>query len=123
LLLHLSAIAGWLDIAGCLTDGRSHQRGPHDGLNFVTHVFLRPGPPLHGIMEVIWVALHGIMELIWHSDSGPPRAPQDPNVDDPLNKEAAQRLQQDPQRFERLVRNSITRGERIDGHHFPPCMA
>lgn len=48
---------------------------------------------------------------------------QEPNVDDPLNKEAAEKLAQDPRGFERIVRTSISRGERINGAYFPPCSA
>ena len=48
---------------------------------------------------------------------------QDPNVDDPLNKEAAKMMAQHRDRFERLVRSSITRGETIDGEYFPACKA
>ena len=46
---------------------------------------------------------------------------QDPNVDDPLNKEAAQMMSQDRSKFERLVKLSITRGQEINGTYFPPC--
>ena len=46
---------------------------------------------------------------------------QDPNVTDPLNKDAARLLDQDKQRFERLVHRSISSGCAIDGEHFPPC--
>lgn len=45
----------------------------------------------------------------------------DPNVDDPLNKEAAQMMSQDRSKFERLVKLSITRGQEINGTYFPPC--
>lgn len=48
---------------------------------------------------------------------------QDPNPDDPLNKEAAQMLSNDPRNFEHLVRHSITRGHHIAGTYFPPCKA
>lgn len=46
---------------------------------------------------------------------------QDPNVDDPLNKEAAQMMSQDRAKFERLVKLSISRGQEINGTYFPPC--
>ena len=46
---------------------------------------------------------------------------QDPNVEDPLNKEAAKVLAQDPDKFERLVRQNINSGVTIDGTHFPAC--
>ena len=45
----------------------------------------------------------------------------DPNPDDPLNKEAAQLMQQSPAQFERLVLQSITRGCSIGGEYFPPA--
>lgn len=45
---------------------------------------------------------------------------QDPNPDDPLNKEAAQRLRADARAFEQLVQRSITHGASVDGHYFPP---
>ncbi|KAL4435638.1 hypothetical protein ABPG77_002601 [Micractinium sp. CCAP 211/92] len=44
-----------------------------------------------------------------------------PNPDDPLNKEAAQMMQQSPAQFERLVAQSITRGCSIGGDYFPPA--
>lgn len=44
-----------------------------------------------------------------------------PNPDDPLNKEAAQMMQQSPAQFERLVSQSITRGCSIGGEYFPPA--
>lgn len=47
--------------------------------------------------------------------------PQAPNPDDPLNKEAAQMMQQSPAQFERLVSQSITRGCSIGGEYFPPA--
>ena len=46
---------------------------------------------------------------------------QDPNPDDPLNKQAAKMLQTDPRHFESIVRSSIMRGQHIDGTYFPPC--
>jgi hypothetical protein len=46
---------------------------------------------------------------------------QAPNPDDPLNKEAAQTMQQSPAQFERLVSQSITRGCAIGGEYFPPA--
>lgn len=46
---------------------------------------------------------------------------QDPNVEDPLNKEAAQMLSKDPSKFARLVRQSILEGVTIEGTRFPPC--
>jgi ubiquitin-conjugating enzyme E2 M len=45
----------------------------------------------------------------------------DPNVDDPLNKEAAQMLANEPDRFARLVRQNINSGTSINGVHFPCC--
>jgi len=45
---------------------------------------------------------------------------QDPNPDDPLNKEAAQRLRADARAFESLVQRSIAHGASIDGAYFPP---
>ena len=46
---------------------------------------------------------------------------QAPNPDDPLNKEAAQMMQQSPAQFERTVAQSITRGCSIGGEYFPPA--
>lgn len=49
-----------------------------------------------------------------------PTNKQDPNPDDPLNKEAAQRLRADARAFETLVQRSIAHGASIDGTYFPP---
>jgi hypothetical protein len=46
---------------------------------------------------------------------------QDPNVEDPLNKEAAKVLAQDRSKFEQLVRRNIASGVTIDGTYFPAC--
>lgn len=48
---------------------------------------------------------------------------QDPNVEDPLNKDAAKMLAQDRSRFEKLVQRSIVSGCTIDGSTFPACPA
>ena len=48
---------------------------------------------------------------------------QDPNPDDPLNKQAATMLQNDARQFESTVRISISRGTHIEGSYFPPCRA
>ena len=48
---------------------------------------------------------------------------QDPNPDDPLNKDAAQLLQSDARSFEHSVRSSISRGAHIHGTYFPACKA
>jgi ubiquitin-conjugating enzyme E2 M len=45
----------------------------------------------------------------------------DPNTEDPLNKEAAQMLASDPDRFSRLVRQTISDGATINGVSFPCC--
>mmetsp|Transcript_31450 Transcript_31450/g.68765 ORF Transcript_31450/g.68765 Transcript_31450/m.68765 type:complete len:182 (-) Transcript_31450:370-915(-) len=45
----------------------------------------------------------------------------DPNPDDPLNKEAAEVLRNDPRQFELNVRRSI-QGGYVGGVHFPPSM-
>ena len=50
-----------------------------------------------------------------------PTSLQAPNPDDPLNKEAAQMMQQSPAQFERTVAQSITRGCSIGGEYFPPA--
>lgn len=44
---------------------------------------------------------------------------QDPNPDDPLNKEAAQEMQNNPRQFEYNVKNSIERGAYINSVYFP----
>lgn len=46
---------------------------------------------------------------------------QDPNVEDPLNKDAAKMLAQDKGRFEQMVHRSIHSGCSIDGMFFPAC--
>lgn len=46
----------------------------------------------------------------------------DPNPDDPLNKEAAEVLRQDPRQFEINVRRSI-QGGYVAGTQFPSCLA
>lgn len=48
---------------------------------------------------------------------------QDPNPDDPLNKEAAEMQTNSPRQFEARVQASILRGCSINGHYFPPCRA
>eukprot|EP00877_Chromochloris_zofingiensis_P000681 jgi/Chrzof1/10613/Cz05g05070.t1 len=45
----------------------------------------------------------------------------DPNPEDPLNKDAATKLQENPRQFESYVQRSISYGVQIDGHYFPPC--
>lgn len=44
---------------------------------------------------------------------------QAPNPEDPLNKEAAQAMQNNPSQFERNVAASISRGCNIGGDYFP----
>lgn len=46
---------------------------------------------------------------------------QDPNPDDPLNKEAAQEMQSNPRQFEYNVKNSIVKGAYINNVYFPPA--
>jgi ubiquitin-protein ligase len=46
---------------------------------------------------------------------------QDPNPEDPLNKEAAEMQKNNPRHFESNVQASIMRGHHINGHYFPPC--
>jgi ubiquitin-protein ligase len=46
---------------------------------------------------------------------------QDPNPDDPLNKEAAVAFQDNPRRFEADVQRAIMHGHIINGQSFPPC--
>ena len=48
---------------------------------------------------------------------------QDPNPDDPLNKEAAEAFQQNRDSFERQVQHAIMRGTNIGRDYFPPCKA
>ena len=48
---------------------------------------------------------------------------QDPNPDDPLNKEAANMLTSNPRQFELFVQRSIQSGHTIEGTFFPPCSA
>jgi len=47
----------------------------------------------------------------------------DPNPEDPLNKDAAQKLQENSSSFENYVQRSIKYGVQIDGHYFPACTA
>ena len=46
---------------------------------------------------------------------------QDPNPDDPLNKQAAEFFSKRRQEFERQVQLAINRGNYIDGSYFPAC--
>jgi hypothetical protein len=46
---------------------------------------------------------------------------QDPNPEDPLNKDAAAKLQENARSFESYVQRSINYGLQIDGAWFPPC--
>lgn len=46
---------------------------------------------------------------------------QDPNPEDPLNKEAAQKFQESQRNFETLVQRSIHYGAQIGSMFFPPC--
>jgi hypothetical protein len=46
---------------------------------------------------------------------------QDPNPEDPLNKDAAQKLKDNPSSFENYVQRSIKYGVQIDGTYFPAC--
>jgi hypothetical protein len=52
-----------------------------------------------------------------------PRPPQDPNPEDPLNKEAAEMLQGNQRQFEHSVQASIMRGAHIGSSYFPLCRA
>ncbi|GBF89907.1 NEDD8-conjugating enzyme Ubc12 [Raphidocelis subcapitata] len=45
----------------------------------------------------------------------------DPNPEDPLNKDAAAKLQDSARSFESYVQRSIHYGMQIDGAWFPPC--
>jgi ubiquitin-conjugating enzyme E2 M len=45
----------------------------------------------------------------------------DPNPEDPLNKEAAQMMQNNTRQFESYVTASISRGCYINNEYFPPC--
>ena len=46
---------------------------------------------------------------------------QDPNPEDPLNKEAAEMLANNKAKFESQVQAAIQRGAYIGSNHFPPC--
>ena len=46
---------------------------------------------------------------------------QDPNPEDPLNKEAAEMLSSNKNKFESQVQAAIMRGAYIGGNHFPAC--
>jgi ubiquitin-conjugating enzyme E2 M len=46
----------------------------------------------------------------------------DPNPDDPLNKEAAEVLRDNPRQFEQNVKRSIAGGQ-VAGTYFPPALA
>jgi ubiquitin-conjugating enzyme E2 M len=48
-------------------------------------------------------------------------AVQDPNPEDPLNKEAAQKYQESQRNFETIVQRSIHYGAQIANDYFPPC--
>ena len=48
---------------------------------------------------------------------------QDPNPEDPLNKEAADMFRDQRRAFESQVQQSIVRGAYINGSHFPACRA
>lgn len=46
---------------------------------------------------------------------------QDPNPEDPLNKEAAEMFQNNQRSFESMVARSILHGAHISNTYFPPC--
>lgn len=48
---------------------------------------------------------------------------QDPNPEDPLNKEAAEMQQSNVRSFEAQVQAAIRHGAFIGGNYFPPCRA
>jgi hypothetical protein len=59
-----------------------------------------------------------------HDNPPPPQkknTTQDPNPEDPLNKEAAAKFQESSRSFELIVQRAIRSGSHIDGHYFPPC--
>lgn len=57
----------------------------------------------------------------WRASSRVPSPMQAPNPDDPLNKEAAEAMQNAPSTFARHVSVTITRGGTIGGEYFPPA--
>lgn len=46
---------------------------------------------------------------------------QDPNPEDPLNKEAAELLLQNRNQFEQTIQRHILRGQHIGNTYWPPC--
>ena len=46
---------------------------------------------------------------------------QDPNPEDPLNKEAAEMMQNNLRSFESMVARSIVHGTNINGTYLRPC--
>lgn len=56
-----------------------------------------------------------------HARTRGPHPLQDPNPEDPLNKDAAAKLQENARTFESYVQRSIQYGMQIDGTWFPPC--
>lgn len=50
-------------------------------------------------------------------------AVQDPNPEDPLNKEAAESLLQNRNQFEQVIQRHIRHGAHINGGYWPPCNA
>ncbi len=47
--------------------------------------------------------------------------PQDPNPEDPLNKEAAESLLKNASQFEQTIQRHILRGTHIGNTYWPPC--
>jgi ubiquitin-protein ligase len=68
--------------------------------------------------DVHAACIHGCLKAVYRCNNV---MLQDPNPDDPLNKEAAQEMQSNPRQFEYNVKNSIVKGAYINNVFFPPA--
>ena len=75
------------------------------------------------IRIVFWAGVHCMLALAYHDVRCGAACVQDPNPEDPLNKEAAEMQQSNARQFEAQVQASIRRGTYIGGTYFPPCSA
>ena len=69
------------------------------------------------ILREDWKPVLSIESVVW----GLQFLFSEPNPEDPLNKEAAKVLSQDPRQFQNNVRRSMS-GAYIGNTYFPPCI-
>ena len=93
-------------------------------------------PSMHALATTLYadilVVFFGLRRNDWYVQginnrlvlvSGGGAVVQDPSPEDPLNKEAAEMLQNSQRQFEASVQASILRGTYINNSYFPPCRA